>query len=182
MIKLVIDAGHGANDWGLRTGKTFNKGADGCFEKDINLEVAGRLAYFCSRHNLPYLMTRFGNRYITLTERCFRANSASPSLFLSIHCNYARNPKIYGLETWYYRGSYSGRGWASKFQASLSNLKYTRNRGIKGGTFYVLKHTAMPAVLIELGYLSNPDDCSFLNNEGNQDLVAETIFECVRTL
>jgi N-acetylmuramoyl-L-alanine amidase len=182
MIKLIIDPGHGGRDWGLRSGKRYNKGYDGCLEKDINMEVANRLSWFCAKHGLPYYMTRFGDRFVNLSDRCYRANNANCALFLSIHCNYARDQRIRGLETWHYKGSYSGSGWAKKCQLLLSRLKFTRDRGVKGGKFYVLKHTSMPAVLVELGFLSNREDCKYLNKEMNQELIAESLFEMVRRL
>jgi N-acetylmuramoyl-L-alanine amidase len=183
LIKIVIDPGHGGEDWGLKTGTKCNKGYDGCLEKNINLEVANRFAWFCAKHDISYIMTRYGDRYISLKERCYRANPTRAFLFISIHCNYSISSKVRGLETWYYRGSYSGGAWASKCQFLLKGLEYTWNRGKKAGrNFYVLKHTRMPAILVELGFLSNPEDCKFLNSENNQDLIAEKLFELVRTL
>lgn len=180
--KIIIDPGHGGYDWGLRTGKRYNKGYDNCLEKDINLEVANRFAWLCSEHKIPYILTRYGDRYIGLRERCFRANSMGGILFISIHCNYALNSKISGLETYSCRGSYSGKAWAAKFQFVINDLKFTKDRGIKTAGFYVLKHTKMPAILLELGYLSNPSDCKYLNNENNQGLIASRLLEAVRTI
>jgi len=181
--KIIIDAGHGGEvDWGLRTGKKYNKGWDGCTEKQINLEIANRFAWFLARHQIPYIMTRWGDRYLSLQERCTKANSSGAILFVSIHCNFALDKRIKGVETYHYRGSHSGKAWAIKFQDLLIGLDYTRNRGVKESGFYVLKHTNMPAILLELGYLSNRSDCKFLNSPSSQDLVAEKLFEVVRTI
>ncbi len=185
LIQVVIDAGHGGDkDWGLNTiikGKrTPNKGYNGILEKDVNLELSMRIAWLCARHSIGFLLTRFGDRYISLSERCKRSNSVKPRLFLSIHNNYALNPKIKGLETFYYQNSTLGKALAEKCQKLLDELGYTRNRYVKGAKFKVLKSTKAPAILVECGYLSNKDDATFLNNENNQMLIAAQIFELIR--
>ncbi len=180
-IEICIDAGHGNYDWGLKSGDTYNKGYNGCLEKDINLELANRVAFLCARHNIGYIMTRWGDRYISLSERCKRANQTKAKLFLSIHCNYGKYNNWKGVETWHYENSKTSKGYAEKFQNQLEELKYTKARGIKDtNKFYVLKHTKMPAVLLELGFLSNQKDCEYLDNENNQMLVAVQIWKGIK--
>lgn len=180
-IQVVIDAGHGGKDWGLNVDSKPNAGYNGILEKDINLEVASRVAWFCNRHGVGYTMTRWGDRFIELKQRCERANLTKAKLFLSLHCNYAGDSSAKGIETWHYTGSLASRVFATKIQGKLAGLNYTRDRGIKDNiSFYVLKHTRMPAVIVELGFLSNPGDAMYLDNEENQFQIAEKLWEVIK--
>lgn len=186
-IQVVIDAGHGGYDLGLNTRvkgkKTPNKGINGIMEKDINLEMATRLGWLCARHDLGYILTRWGDRYISLGERCRIANNAKVGLFLSIHCNYSPTfSKIRGIETYHFKGSQKSKEMAQIFQKSLISLDYSLNRGVLGHKFKVLRDTKMPSVLVELGFLSNPGDAKFLNNTNNQERVAYALFEGLRKI
>lgn len=180
-IRIVIDPGHGGKDWGLRTGKTYNKGYNEILEKNINLEIATRLGWLCSRHEIGFLLTRWGDRYISLSERCKRANLTKARVFLSIHCNYAMNKQVKGVETWFYGGSEQGKAYAKKCQSLLAEIGYTKNRGLRDSKeFYVLKHTKMTSVLLELGFLQNKDDANYLDNENNQMQIATQIFQFIK--
>jgi len=185
-IKIIIDPGHGGKDLGLNTvvkGKrTPNRGYKGVMEKDINLEVSTRVAWLCARHGMGHLLTRYGDRFISLKERCQRANRTKAKLFLSIHCNYSPSfSSIKGVETWYYKKSRTGFLYASRCQKLLMEDPYSRNRGIKSTeVFYVLKKTNMSAVLVELGYLSNPRDALYLDKEENQMKIATQLWQFIK--
>ena len=165
---VIIDAGHGGKD----PGATANK----LREKDINLEVASRVAYFLGNHNIGYAMTRYGDTFLELEERVEIANMSKVALFLSIHCNYATSKEAKGVETWYFEGSTKSKKYADKYQSSLMSLNYTTDRGVRDGRFYVLKYTGMPSVLLELGFLSNPGDAHYLKQPEKQMILAENIF------
>lgn len=171
-IRVVIDPGHGGKDAGAIK--------DNLKEKDINLEVAVRLAWLCSRHKIGFILTRFGNRFISLNECCKRANTTKAELFISIHCNSFKDEKVKGIETFYCGGSAKGKILAKRCQQLLMELKYSKDRESKHASFYVLKHTRMTAILIELGFISNPEDAFYLDNENNQMLIAEKIFEFIK--
>lgn len=185
-VKVILDPGHGEYDWGLNTvvrgKKTPNKGYKGIMEKDINLEIANRVGWLCSRHSVGYLMTRYGDRFISLKKRCQIANKTNSKLFISFHCNYAHNIKVRGVETYYYQGSSSGRPLAKEMQKLLLDLKYTKNRKAKSDRFYVLRNTKMPAILPEFGFLSNKEDATYLNNENNQMKIAVQIWELIKQI
>lgn len=178
--QVILDAGHGGFDWGLKTGKTYNKGYKEIMEKSINMEIATRIAWLCARHNMGYLLTRFGDRFVSLGNRVKKANGTKAKLFLSLHCNYARNSTWKGIETYFYTGSAKGMALAIKCQNLLVDLNFTRNRGIKSGNFYVLRKTKMPAILVEFGFLSNRNDATYLNNENNQMLIATKVWEFIK--
>lgn len=92
----------------------------------------------------------------SLSEVCRQANAYNADLFVSIHCNSAPNYSAHGTETYYYAGSEHSYKLASCIQAQLLFTMGTSDRGLKDGSWlYVLKHTAMPAVLTEIGFISN---------------------------
>jgi len=179
-FKVILDPGHGGSDWGLKTGEKYNQGYMGLLEKDINLEVANRVAWFCANHGIGYILTRYGDRFIGLPDRIRVSNNSKAKLFISIHCNYALNEKVRGVETWYFKNSNTGKNLAKKLQEKLLSLKYTIDRKIQAGSFFVLRNSIMPAVLVELGFLQNKDDALFLADENNQNRVAYLVFEFIK--
>jgi len=176
-ISVVIDPGHGGKDSGAVRERS-KIGLENVLEEDIVLEVSNRLAWLCARHKIGYLMTRWGDRYISLKRRCKQANQTKAKVFISIHCNAVKNQKAKGIEVWYL----SGKTLAKKCLKYLNEINFTKNRGIKKGRFYVLRKTKMKAILIELGFISNKEDMKYLINENNQSMIAEKIFEFIREL
>jgi len=173
----VIDAGHGGADPGAVSNNVL--------EKDVNLEVALRLRKYVVQGDylfLPFL-TRGDDHYVSLQQRCDTANEAKASLFVSLHCNARpmRGREGIEIETYYYPGSYVGEIVASvlfNFLFVSIDEKYKCiPRGIKQKAFYVLKHTKMPAVLVEMGFLTDPEEARWLNKGVNQNLLARAIAE-----
>jgi len=193
---IVIDAGHGGKDPGA-VNPVF-----GVKEKDINLAVATYLEVELKLNysNVIIFMSRETDIFISLKDRCLKANSiiksltkpAEPAdLFLSIHTNAREVKGKYGLEieTYYCRGSVKGKRFAEAIQKALvsnENSIPTIDRGVKIGErwsktkekmmpFYVLKNTKMPAVLVELGFLSDAEECRYLSNFRNQKIMAKVL-------
>jgi len=126
------------------------------------------------------VMTRDGDYYVSLEERCAIANNAGADIFISIHCNSYSSQDANGIEThWYTYGSSNSERLASEIQYSLVSALGLRDRGVKQSDFYVLKNTAMPAALAELAFISNPDECDMLSDPGVRDLCAEAISRAV---
>ncbi len=114
----------------------------------------------------------------SLEEICEAANASDADIFVSIHCNAAEAEEANGTETWACAGSYRGSMLASCIQSQLVNALDTTDRGVKIATpgvngLYVLTNTDMPAVLVELGFISNSDDEKILAN--NQDALARAL-------
>ena len=209
--KVVIDAGHGGNDPGA-IGKT------GLREKDINLDIAKRLAKLLSNEGVKIAMTRSSDRFISLSRRVDIANDSHAELFISIHSNANRSKGLKGFEVYYVSPNLSDSRRAlsaaknlrlnldnSYFASDSLNLRatlwdmiYASSRaesitlaraicrsidheletkvlGVKGANFYVLKGVAMPAVLIEIGFISNPKEELLLKNSYYRQQIAEAI-------
>lgn len=114
----------------------------------------------------------------SLEEICNQANASGADLFISIHCNAADAEEANGTETWACAGSYRGSMLASYIQNQIVDALDTTDRGVKIATpgvngLYVLTNTDMPAVLVELGFISNSDDEKILAN--NQDALARAL-------
>jgi len=194
---IVIDAGHGGKDSGAVNKSYIVR------EKEINLAVATYLEAELKLNypNITTFMSRDTDVFISLKNRCIKANyimqedASKPAikadLFLSIHTNAREVKGKYGLEieTYYCRGSEKGKKFAEAIQEALvsdQNTIPTIDRGVKVGErwskkrerympFYVLKHTKMPAVLVELGFLSDIEECIYLSNVRNQRLMAQVL-------
>jgi N-acetylmuramoyl-L-alanine amidase len=154
-IKICIDAGHGGNDPGAVCQLNTK-------EADINLLVAYQIKT-ALESKYDVIMTRLSDETVSLQARASRANGSKASLFVSIHCNAAANRDANGYEVWY-SGSAKSLALARCIHDSIKANIGTRDRGVKAGNFYVLRKTSMPAVLVELGFITNADEEKLLNN------------------
>lgn len=114
----------------------------------------------------------------SLESVCSTANSLPADLFVSIHCNAAANTEAQGTETWYCHNSAEGEKLATQIQGQIVNSLPVVDRGLKVATpgvngLYVLSNTDMPAVLVELAFISNAEDEALL--ETRQDDFARAI-------
>ena len=165
-IKVYIDQGH--NPSGFNTGAEGN----GFYEQDITYEVGQRLYRYLSedpafepRLSRPTESTILGtNNASSLRVRVDEANAWGADLYLSIHTNAAENPRATGSEALVYGpSSRVAIGVGEDILAELHLVTGLRNRGIvyRPG-LYVLKRTRMPAVLVEMGFISNPQDAELM--------------------
>ena len=116
----------------------------------------------------------------SLEEICEKANSSGADLFVSIHCNSYGGTDPNGTETWYYYDDAEGGKLADCIQKQIVESLNTNDRGIKGAKpgvngLYVLTNTDAPAVLVELAFISNPDDEKLLADKETQDEFAKAI-------
>ena len=155
-LKFVIDAGHGGKD----------PGAVGYVrESNVTLRLAKLVAYELRLGGHDVTMTRSDDVYKTLGERVRLANAVKPDLFLSLHCNGSVDPRANGVETLCYHAGGPAANYANRVQSELANYTGLRNRGVKLMPWlYVLRHTKIPAILVELGFVSNPSDAAKLKN------------------
>lgn len=170
-IKIYIDQGHNPRD--------FNTGAEGngYFEQDITYEIGIRLydylaanPEFTPRLSRPTPDTLLGtSNSSSLVARVNEANSWGADLFISLHTNAAINPAASGAEALIYsRGSAVAYNLAEDILRELTQITGLRNRGIiERPGLYVLRRTNMPAVLVEMGFISNPEDAELMANSPN---------------
>ena len=180
--RIVIDAGHG----GIDSGALARNGAQ---EKDIVLNVAQEVLRLNSSLKEPHLifLTRSTDTLISLGDRTRLAMALDADLFLSLHCNHAKNVNARGVEVYAYTHSskYSNTAvWiAYLLQNQFKKQLGFESRGVKFSNFQVLRDTAKqcPALLLELGFLSNADENSFLTSEENATRMALIILNILET-
>jgi len=135
-----------------------------------------------ARYKVYY--TRLTDVYPTLQERCDLANEIDADMFLSVHNN-AYNPSETGTETLYYPSDETGiltsPALAEIFQDQLVESLGSNDRGIKQReNLYVLRHTAMPAIITEVGFLTNTIDAAKLQENGYLKEAATALYEAIQ--
>jgi len=138
----------------------------------VSLSVARRL----SDAGVSVIMTRSDDRFISLQERTAMANRSRANLFVSIHANAISmsRPDVNGVETFYFQGANS-RQLATSIQQSILNQIPMNSRGVKQARFYVLRTASMPAVLVEVGFVTGAQDAPRLANPAFREEMAEAI-------
>ena len=178
---VVLDAGHGGNDPGASGG--------GYDESDITLEIIYNKAkeYFNSTDsNVKAYWTRTDDTFITLSNRAAYASLIGAEMFVSLHMNSSNSSAAKGTEVYYstVNNNVADNGMNSKKLAGIcldniiSALK-TTNRGVKTANYYVIKHNSVPAVLIELGFISNSSDRRLITDAASQKAAAKAIYDSV---
>ena len=171
--RVAIDAGHGDHDPGAI-------GIGDVLEKDIVLEIA-QLVYLRSLAypQLDVRLTRRSDVFLSLSERIGAANAWSADVYVSIHANSYSDADVAGIETMIDKsqtwGGESDR-LAQLLQDRLVRATGSRNRGVKHATLY-LRSAEMPAALVELGFLTNPDEAAALQRLSVQTAMADAILE-----
>lgn len=149
----------------------------GTREADINLAVAARAAAVLRGEGVDVILTRTKDASVSLRTRVSRANNADAAAFVSVHCNSAESEAAHGTEVYHYARSEAGQKLASAIHRPLVRATGLADRGVKSAGFYVLRHTRMPAALIELAFISNQNEEALLKDEGFQSKAARAITE-----
>ena len=163
---VVVDAGHGAHDRGARS-------VSGMPEKLVALDTAQRLARILRSKGFRVIETRNRDFFVPLEERVAISNRTSGAIFVSVHYNWAPRRAPRGIETYYY--SPRSRRLAANIQRQTLGAYPTENRGVKYARFHVLRNNRKPAVLCELGFLSNSTDNNYVQNPQVRQRLAERI-------
>lgn len=183
-LTIVIDPGHGGPDPGA-------KGASGTYEKNNTLPVGLNLASLLRAAGARVILTRStdvspaeGTYYerADLEARTKIANDMNADLFISLHNDSFSNPDASGTTTYYSSPNpvaTQSKALAQSTQSELVKSIGLYNRGVKDAPFYVVKNTEMPAVLVELGFISNPTEEMLLGSPEFQSKAAQGIYRGV---
>lgn len=179
---VVIDAGHGGNDPG-------KVGVNDALEKDINLAIALKLKPYFENNGFTVVMTRetdkalyhetAGNKKRSdLQARVKLCNESNPLMVISIHQNSFQTADCKGAQVFYYDSSTEGKELAEYIQQSLiMNVDSNNKREIKANkSYFLLKEIKTITVIVECGFLSNPDEAANLTSDEYQDKIAYAIF------
>jgi N-acetylmuramoyl-L-alanine amidase len=166
---VVVDPGHGGGDPGA-------VGIGGIHEADIVLDVAQQVASLLEKQGVQAVLTRQDDREVELEPRVDLADRLNADLFVSIHANSIdlSRPDVNGLETYYYD---SGGALATSIHNSVVNATGMPDRGIRQARFYVLTETSMPAVLVEIGFVTGRDDAARFNSATSRSQIAAAIVQ-----
>ncbi len=146
---IVIDPGHGGNDSGAIS-------ASDALEKDITYKTAEILAQELTTLGANVILTRDQETFVSLSSRATVSNTMSADAFISLHYNSIPNiPNATGINTYYYHEQYEPL--ARYIQQEVIKETVDRDRGVGFGDFQVIRQNLMPGVLIELGFISNPE-------------------------
>ena len=177
---VVLDAGHGSSD----SGKV---GINGVLEKDINLSISKKTKKYLEKKGIRVVMTRDkdeslaegenGNRKVQdMKARVKRINDPKPDLAVSIHQNSYHEESIHGAQVFYYEHSESGEKDARILQEALLAVDPDNTRQVKANTtYYLLKRTEVPILIVECGFLSNQEEAEKLALEDYQKEIAKAI-------
>lgn len=175
---VVIDAGHGGADPG-------KVGINGALEKDINLQIAGLLKKFLEAEDIKVVMTRTdenglydesaSNKKVQdMKKRIAIIEEAQPEIVVSIHQNSYHEEYVHGAQVFYYNGSATGKRLAEMIQKRfVINVDPENKREAKANdSYYLLKKTSRPIVIVECGFLSNRQEAERLNSPIYQEKTA----------
>ena len=170
-IIIVLDAGHGGVDTGtIKKDKTV-------YEKDINLSIVKKMQPLMEDRGVTVILTRDEDEFVSLEDRAKICNAHFTDVFVSIHVNSYESSKIGGLECYYYGESKACKALAEDVVSHLKTQKDIPMRGLREQEYYVLRHTACPAILVETGYLTNQKDASNLLSDEFQDKLAQALVD-----
>lgn len=176
---ITIDPGHGGSDSGA-------VGPNGYTEKEGTFAISQKVASILNQSGAKVVMTRDSDVDVygpnasarnELQARVDVGNNANSDIFVSIHCNAFVNPAANGTQTFYYGSSYQGQRLAQSIQEKMIEANGLRDRGISTCNFYVVKHSYMPAVLIETAFITNYDEEALLSDDEWQTTMAKAIAE-----
>ncbi len=168
--RIVLDAGHGGSDTGAIGG--------GIHEKAITLDVAKRVEKLLKQKGYEVKMTRSDDSTVSLQERVEISEEYCPDIFVSIHVNSSVKPEITGVETHYYHQE--SMELAQVVHSSFASAVQSPNRGLFKSKFYVINHTTSPAILIEIGFISNANERAQLVGEKRKQATAKAIADGIQ--
>lgn len=172
---IVVDAGHGGSDPG-------KIGINDAQEKDINLEIAEKLQKMLQEQGIKVIMTREDGKGLAdskvedLKARVEVINKNNPALAVCIHQNSYSDERIHGAQVFYYTHSAEGEKAALIMQEALLEIDPDNSRQAKANTsYYMLKTTKPPVLIVECGFLSNREEAEKLVTDEYQEQVAKAV-------
>jgi N-acetylmuramoyl-L-alanine amidase len=181
---IIVDAGHGGMDGGA-------VGRNGTIEKDINLSIAKKLKSYIEEHGDTCIMIREVDEGLYSQEGTVRhkknedlknrkeiIKEHDADMFISIHLNYFPQAQYYGAQVFYPKGDESSQRLAKLTQEELVRILDRNNKRVEkpSDTYYILNGNKVPSIIVECGFLSNPEEENLLKNEEYQNKIAWSIY------
>lgn len=181
---IVVDCGHGGDDPG-------KVGVNDALEKDINLKIGKMVKKRLKKKGFEVVMTREKDEMLEgegsdnkkvqdMKARVALINKTAPALAVSIHQNSYHEANVRGAQVFYYSHSAEGEKAAKVMQEALLSLDEDNKREAKpNDSYYILKRTEAPTIIVECGFLSHPEEAGLLANEDYQKKIADAITDGV---
>lgn len=174
-IKIVLDAAHGGKDWGATH--------ENITEKEITEQIAYKIKSQNKNENIVFELTRLDDNNLSLQDRTALINKIKPDLVLSLHVSANKNASASGFEIFTPKSENANSKTSTVYAEKLSN-KLIKNhnlksRGVKEAPFHILNKSEVPAIVVELGFISNASDRAYLTDAAQQERIANTILEFV---
>ena len=184
---VCIDSGHGGNDPG-------KIGVAGTKEKEVNLTIALKLKKHLERQNIRVIMTRTDDRNLAdanatnekisdMKQRVAKMNSEQPDAVISIHQNSYPSSDVHGAQVFYPQGSEKSKQLADHIQSALiKGLDSNNHREAKANAeYYLFRDNPYPIVIVECGFLSNPEELKALQDDGYQKKAVQCILDGIES-
>jgi len=187
-ISVVVDAGHGSPDGGA-------VGFSGTQEKDINLAIAENLRTVLESRGIPVIMTRTGDSGIydksaetirekkrsDMNNRLKIINTSNAGLLISIHMNSFEDKKVNGVYIFYNKKNSEIKELAEKIQSNIHNATSAKTHDVRvaENRLFLMKNASMPSILVECGFLTNPEEEKKLNTAEYREKIAWAIADAV---
>lgn len=186
---ILIDPGHGGKDQGA-------PGVRGLLEKNITLRLGHKVAALLRKCGYRVFMTRIGDSNLTLQQRVLMCENLKPDLYISIHCNAVKNRRTMGIETYAATpqgaastsdskpvltasagNSFNRNNYRLAYEVHKNLLAFTTapDRGVRHARFFVIRNAVCPAILIETGFITHPQEGLLLNNPTYQEKLVNGI-------
>ena len=175
-VVIVVDPGHGGEDPG-------KVGSNDVLEKDLNLQIAMKVRELLEEAGITIVMTREDDKVPDakkedLGQRVKHINETNPTLTVCIHQNSYPDASVKGAQVFYHTKTEAAEDVASIVQEELRTVDPENTRQIKeNDTYYMLKHTQVPTIIVECGFLTNPQEAEKLTQEDKQNQLAQAICE-----
>lgn len=166
--KIMIDPGHGGSDNGAT-------GAKGTIEKKLTMKTGQLVFSKLKDKGANVILTRNTDQHISLGSRVSMAHYQNVDAFISIHYDSIENHTVRGMTTYYYHSNQ--KGLASSVHKSTNTLTRLKDRGVRQGNYHVIRENRQNAVLLELGYISNPTEELLVNTNQYQEQVSNGIVQ-----
>lgn len=185
-LKVILDAGHGGRDPG-------KVGVNEAEEKDINLAIVQKVNEILKETEVEVVLTRDKDKMLSegseegtkvedMKARVDMINEEKPALAVSIHQNSYHQEGVKGAQVFYYTYSEEGKNAAEIMQSALLELDSDNSRKAKANdTYYLLKRTEVPTIIVECGFLSNWEEAELLAGEDYQEKAARAIAKGILT-
>ena len=170
---VVLDAGNGGADPGSVSADTY--------EKEITLDVALRTAKILDEAGVSYILTRDDDDYLTIDRRIEYANPEAAAFYVSVHCDWYKYKRVSGTSTLYNVGDTASKDLAGLVNSYLTDGLGTINRGIHPyKNIIILRDARVPAVIVELAFISNKRDLELLNSDEFRERAARNLADGIR--